>query len=237
MQVLTRVYRVRPHELGKLTARVKKVQRSGVPVGANVGKGPRARYSLDQMFQLLVVLELAELSVSLNTASYLVHTFWPGSPLSLAPAHAWLMQEDGDDDSMLILATTAEIEGLSSHADAREAATARAGTFVVGAPARPMDGLRSVTLSSIMTDRKLDLSRSSLSQQLWRSSLIDCSTLVPIVAATLAETGLVSRDQLTAWAKGHCDAFFEAAEHDRRDRLSSEMDSSASSMASSSWKR
>lgn len=207
MHVLVQLYRVRPGELGKLTARVKKIQRSGIPSGANVGKGPRARYALDQLFQVIVVLELAELSISLPTASELVRVFWPGTGVSLAPAHAWLMHQDREPDSLLLLAAAAEIEGLSAHADVKAAASANAAAFLVGAPSRPMDGLRVRTLSSLMSGQKLDLSRASLSGQLWRSSVIDCSVLVPIVFKILAENGLASEDQFTSWAKMACDAF------------------------------
>lgn len=216
VQVVTQLYRLRPHELGKLTARVKKVQRSGIPLGANVGKGPRARYSLDQLFQLIVVLELAELSISLTIASDLVRNYWPGGPVSLAPAQAWIMHQADDSDSVLLLATTAEREGLSSYADVEEAATARAAAFVVGAPARPMDGLRSVLLSSVITDGKLDLSRLTLSSQLWRSSLIDCSVLVLNVARVLAASGLVSEEQFGGWARAQCDTFLARAEEEER---------------------
>ncbi|MFN3725252.1 MAG: hypothetical protein ACK4SZ_02990 [Allosphingosinicella sp.] len=181
-------------------------------MGTNVGKGPRARYSLEHLFQLIVVLELAELSISLPAAADLVKTYWPDSGVSLAPAHAWLMHQEGDEDSLLLLATASEREGLSAHSDEKEAATARAGAFMVGARSRPMDGLRATTLSAIMTGSKLNLSRPTLSSTVWRSSVIDCSVLVPTVVQILVDAQLLSEEQFTSWAKRHCELFIAEAE-------------------------
>lgn len=202
MQVLIHLYGVQEDDYGTLRARVKKVQRSGVPLGANVGKGPRARYSLDQLFQLIVVLELSELSISLPISSEIVRSYWSNSDANLAPARAWLMHQNGDADSMLLLAAPPEPGELSNHR--KESAAAQDAPVLLGAPTSPYDRLSANRLSSIISEGKLDLSRTTLPRQAWRSSLVDCSVLVPIVAHILAERAFVSKEEFTSWATERC---------------------------------
>ena len=214
LDVLMAVYGVREYERGRFVSRVSKVQRAGVPIGTNVGKGPRVRYTLDQLFQLLVVLELAELSISLTNASRMVREWWPESPTSLAPAHAWLGRTSGDPNSVLLLASASELEGFAEHASAEAAANAAAGRFAVGAASRPYDVLTTVTADQLIRDGRFDLSATSLSDRLWRTSIVDLSTLVPIVAEVLGKKGLVTEGEFTSWAIERCDEFAEASTQD-----------------------
>lgn len=211
LDVLMTLYGVREAERGRFVARVNKVQRAGVPIGTNVGKGPRVRYSLDQFFQLLIVLELAELSISLTNAARMVHEEWPGSPTSLAPAHAWLGIRDCDANSVLLLASASELEGFAQHPNIKVAATAAAARFIVGAPTRPYDRLAVVTSDRLIREGRFDLSATSLSQRLWRTSIIDLTTLVQIVVKILVKKELASEEAFTQWAIGQCDAYAEQA--------------------------
>jgi hypothetical protein len=210
LDVLMTLYGMRESERGRFVARVNKVQRAGVPIGTNVGKGPRVRYSLDQFFQLLIVMELAELSISLTNASLMVREFWPRSPVSLAPAHAWLGIMDGDPNSVLLLASASELEGFAKHPDIKAAATAAAGRFIVGAPPRPHDRLTTVTSDRLIRDGRFDLGATSFRPQVWRTSLVDMSGLVSFVVHILDDKELVSETDFTDWAKQQCDDFFAA---------------------------
>jgi hypothetical protein len=208
LDVLLTLYGVRESERGRFVARVNKVQRAGVPIGTNVGKGPRVRYSLDQFFQLLVVMELAELSISLTNASLIVKDFWPGSPASLAPAHAWLGIKEKDAPSVLLLASASELDGFAKHPDIKAAATAAAARFVAGGASRPNDRLTTITSDRLIRNGRFDLQATSLSKNIWRTSIVDMSTLVPRVVRILAEKCDLEEEQFSRWAKGRCEAFF-----------------------------
>lgn len=207
MDLLTKLYQARGGEISRLTGRVKKVQRCGIPFGSNVGKGPRARYSLDSLFQVIVVLELAELSISLTNASELVAAYWPETPTGLAPAHAWLGHVRGDEDAVLLMANASEVAGFAAYSSFEDAARARSAAFMAGTRFRPFDGLTETSLSRIINNGRLDLSRTTLGGQLWRTSIVDCSTLVPAVVKLLVQAEIISHEQMTAWSIHQCDEF------------------------------
>lgn len=207
LQALIQVYRVQPAEIAKLKARIKKIQREGIPMGTNVGKGPRVRYSLDQFFQLIVVLELAELSISLTTASEFVRYYWPKGVVSMAPARAWTMHlnpEGSDPDSVLILASASETEGFSRVYTGEE--TEDPQETRMPRSTRAGDRLSMVTLSEVTTGNRLQIGKKSGLTPRWRASVIDCSTLVLIVVEALEHLGLVSQDDFTVWAQRQSEA-------------------------------
>jgi hypothetical protein len=70
--------------------------------------------------ELLLAIELAELSISLLNAASLARDFWPGSSVSLAPSHAWLGYRNGDTVLVLVLASASELEGLQPTGIARQ---------------------------------------------------------------------------------------------------------------------
>lgn len=199
MDTLVTLYGVREHERARFVARVNKVQRAGVPIGTNKGKGARVRYNLDQFFQMVVVLELAELSISLNNAAGMVLREWPHFTASLAIASAWLKREE--DDSILLLASASELEGFAEQPNYMAARDAEARRFLVSAPDRPMDGLTMVSAHDLIRNGRFDLAANSLNRRLWRTSIIDMSTLVPLAVRTLEEKGFVSEGSMTAWAR------------------------------------
>lgn len=207
MLVLIQLHRLREHEVGKLAARVKKVQRAGLPIGVNVGRGPRVRYSLDQLFQLIMVLELSELSISIPTASNIVRDAWPVSLVSLAPADAWRLSEQGKPETVIILASASDIEGVRKHRSESAAATARAAESVMGASRRPADIFAQTTANHIFKDGRLDLSQFGLSGNAWRVSLIDMSVLTARVMEILQKNDLVAADEFTQWAHHQIETF------------------------------
>jgi hypothetical protein len=207
IEALMALYGVSDAEKGRFVARVYKIQRAGVPIGANVGKGPRVSYSLDQFFQLLVTLELAELSISLTNASRMVRDQWPESGVSLAPAQAWLAIRDGDANSVLLLASGSGLEGFAQHPNPEAAEMAAAGRFVMGKPSRATDGLGTVAADRLIRDGRFDLSATSLTTNIWRTSIVDMTTLVQFVVRVLVAKQLVSENEFTTWAIAQCDAF------------------------------
>jgi hypothetical protein len=207
LDVLMSLYGVRESERGRFVARVNKVQRAGVPIGTNIGRGPRVRYSLDHLFQLLLAIELAELSISLLNAASLVRDFWPGSSVSLAPSHAWLGYRNGETDSVLVLASASELEGFAAHRDSKTAATAAARRFIVGAPSRTSDRLTTTTSDRLFRNGRFDLGATSLSSNVWRTAIIDLSSLVPLVVRLLSDKTLVTEDEFTTWAERQCQMF------------------------------
>lgn len=208
IDALVALYGVREDERARFVARVNKVQRAGVPVGTNKGKGARVRYTLDQFFQMLVVLELAELSISLNNAAEMVLREWPHFTVSLAIAHAWLGREE--NESILLLASASELEGFSEQPHHMAARDAEARRFLVSAPDRPSDGLGMATAGQLIRNGRFYLGANSLNRRLWRTSIIDMSTLVPFTVQVLRSMELVSDEGMTAWARQRCEDYESA---------------------------
>lgn len=208
VDVLMALYAVRESERVRFVARLNKVQRAGVPIGTNKGKGSRVRYDLDQFFQMLIVLELAELSISLNNAAAIVLREWPHFTVSMAIAQAWLQRKE--KESVLLLASASELEGFAEHADYKTARDAEARRFLVSAPERPVDGLRYITATHLIQDGRFDLNASSLTQRLWRTSIVDMSTLVPLVMKIVRDRELVTDEGMTEWARRCCEDYEKA---------------------------
>ena len=197
LDVLMSLYGVREAEQGRFAARLNKVRKAGVPIGANVEEGPASRYSLDQFFQLLVVIELAELSVPVATASLMVRNLWPGSEASLSPAQAWLGVKEGGANSILLLASVSELEGFAEHAATNAAADAEA-RRPIPVP-RASNRLAVLTSDQLFLDGRFDLTATSPHQKLWRASIVDMSTLVPLVVQIFTDKQLVSEDGFSKW--------------------------------------
>ena len=198
LDVLMSLYGVREAEQGRFAARLNKVRKAGVPIGANVEEGPGSRYSLDQFFQLLVVIELAELSIPLSTASLLVRNLWPGSEASLSPAQAWLGIKEGGANSILLLAFASEMEGFAEDDDTDAGAHAARRSIVAAAPGS-YDRLAVITSDQLFRDGRFDLTATSPHQKLWRASIVDMSTLVPLVVQIFTDKRLVSEDAFSRW--------------------------------------
>ena len=200
LDVLMSLYGVSEAERERFVARLNKVRRAGVPIGTNVGEDPGVRYSLDQFFQLLAVIELTELSIPLTNASLMVRDLWPGSPASLSPAHAWIGFMEEAPNSVLLLASALEREGFTEDNDTNTAADAPGRRSIVGAAPRPWDRLAVITSDQLFHDGRFNLTATSPHQKLWRASIVDMSTLVPLVVRIFTDKKLVTEDGFSRWA-------------------------------------
>lgn len=212
LDVLMSLYEVSEAERERFVARMAEVQKAGVPIGTNVGEDPSVRYSLDQFFQLLVVMELAELSIPLTAASLLVRNMWPRSEASLSPAQAWLGVKEGGANSILLLASVSGLEGFAEHAATNAAADAEA-RRPIPVP-RASNRLAVITSDQLFRDGRLDLTATSPHQKLWRASIVDMSTLVPLVVQIFTDKQLVSEDGFSKWVIRRFSALHE---HPRQD--------------------
>ena len=65
-----------PDREPRFQARLKQLQRMGIPTGANVGRYAKASYSPAQLFQLAFCLELIQAGMSPERAKATIDTFW-----------------------------------------------------------------------------------------------------------------------------------------------------------------
>ena len=71
-RVLARMYDVGPRVLKEFSARLRHLRNIDIPVGIKKGKGRRPAYSEEQIFQMVLALELAEAEVTAGAAERFV---------------------------------------------------------------------------------------------------------------------------------------------------------------------
>lgn len=86
--ILADMFEVEESDRSKLRARLKQLQRLDWPAAETVGQGPKERYWLEDLLQLVIVFELIELSMTTSRAAELARYFWP--TFANAAANAWI---------------------------------------------------------------------------------------------------------------------------------------------------
>lgn len=76
-RLLAQLHGVPEDRRGTLRSRIQQLQRSGFPALPALGRGGRATYSTDAVFQLVVALELTALGWPAQSTIRLVTRFWP----------------------------------------------------------------------------------------------------------------------------------------------------------------
>jgi hypothetical protein len=96
---LARLHDANPEvQRGAFRGRLKHLQRLGIPLGERPGKGSRINYSCDQIWQLAVALELAEVGIDPAIISNIFKRSW-NSSISIMVDEA--IEKSADSDEIL----------------------------------------------------------------------------------------------------------------------------------------
>lgn len=85
---------------GQVKGRVQNLQKMGVPIGGNIGKGKRLDYGRSEIYQVVTCFELAELGLNPSQSSFFVKEDWAQK---LEPHYRKEWTAPGKEDLLLIV--------------------------------------------------------------------------------------------------------------------------------------
>jgi len=86
LDVLAEVNRIAPDQLGAFRARLRNLQSKAFPPGTNTGKGKAARYTLENLFQMVVATQLMQIGMNPERIVATVTANWYPIALGLSRA-------------------------------------------------------------------------------------------------------------------------------------------------------
>jgi hypothetical protein len=99
-------------DMKRLEARLKQLRsQAQIPPSASRNVGPNARYDLSELWKLVVVFEMIELSVDTLRAAMITDMYWP--IIDMALANCWLSRQTHKNDPIFLQVFGGLVDGFT----------------------------------------------------------------------------------------------------------------------------